>query len=216
MATASQTLDTGRLLAKQRKQKARQNIDQSQVADPAAIEQARQLRYSPKHEGLFKRMFRRSKGSAVNQAKTAVGRVNPSHLATARGLQIAWAAVYGGFASFGVTTIFGLMYLNFHLGMRFVLPSIFAPLGSEWMPLKQRALKTPSKILGALEVIAILLIDILIVGIIVLLITLFVSILESIPEWVAPVLNIIGIDSFVSFYTAFSSLPNSIQNIFSN
>ena len=136
---------------------------------------------------------KKSKPTVFN--KIAESKLNPMHLATARALQASWFAAFIGIFSFGVTTLFALLYMHVHLLGRIVFPHVFAKFGTEWMPLKSRALHTPSKFLGALEIVGILFIDVIIIAIALMISTFVVMIIA----WVS--------NNPITSYFIFNVLP---------
>ena len=156
MVTEAQSLDIERQLRQQKRDVSRTPTEQTSIpANSAALDSARKL---PHSSSITPGVSQRKKSSSKRILSKSV-KVNPLHLATARGLQASWVAVFTGPISAGITTILGLVYLNAHLVGRLILPKVFAPFGSEWMPLKSKTLRAPSKVLGGVELITLLLID---------------------------------------------------------
>lgn len=193
MATASAQLDDSRLLNRQKRDKRKKQVSRSSIAEPRALGQARDLRYSPKNRNIFKRMLRR-RGSVVKAKAEKLG-INPLHLVTARVLQISWIAFFAGIFSFGITSLFALLYLHTHLMGRLIMPQVFAKFGTEWMPLKGRAIHTPSRFLGVFEIAGILFIDVIVIGVTLIATTFLVLLIQ----WVS--------DNPVTSFILYDALP---------
>lgn len=83
----------------------------------------------------------------------------------------------------GLSAGLSLLYLNFHLFCRNIMPSIFCKFGEEWTPRQTQqqgatAFKMGKKSLGILEIITLLILDALLVAGIIIIVSIMVIIIE--------------------------------------
>ena len=154
-----------------------QAIGQRLMAHPGAIneeeeqEAARELRQErmkpekPEKAGEEPQSLRQQvmaakqdekKQGLVDKAKSAV--FSPVRMGTSRALQWAWGVLI---PSWGLS----LIYINMHVFLRYVFPSMFCKLGEEWMPKmvksEHSAQNVAGTMFGIVEIMGLLLLDIL-------------------------------------------------------
>ena len=128
---------------------------------------------------LRKRNLRKAAQEAAREkAKSAVA--SPVKQGTGALLKFSWLNLVD---SLGLT----LIYINLHVFLRFIFPSMFCKLGEEWLP-KQAAVAIGgasqaaevSKNIGLIEVIGLLLLDLLVIIILILAIGSIFMILDGV------------------------------------